>query len=425
MKIKKTILVTLLSLPLLVGCGEENLEGTEGLTAALEYGRNHSVEIYGDVYYIFGDTDSQDETLAFTLSNTFTDKVLINTITYKFDLGINNSYESTSSTTLFAKDDGNTYYRSIDLQNTVTDTAVTDSSTNLPVNFSENYSSPLKTLKFSDLVALDDQYLVKPQVATSFAQAVTLSTLSIKKVTLTHDKGKFDYLEITTNSSSSIVSGISASYRYELRFKWDVKASEPVVTPYEHYAAHDKLETALFNLDRSIKNKNFLTTSNVSQTSGSATYYTYSTDAAIYSDAKDSYGRTYGAKRSGSYWYEFVVTKAGEDDQSIKTYDEDAISEEAIFPRYRYAAIELFKPSEDGKSFTAYPKFAQYFVYLLAPAFEASSYAENVSSVTINLNDKYEFDSLVISYLDYYNSVSGTVTVTYSNFGETELPITL
>lgn len=419
MKKNKLLLVTLISLPLLAGCGEKT-ENT--LMGAIEYARNHTFEVYGDVYYVFGAGDNQDETLAFKISNIFDTKILANKITYIFELGTE-SFEQVSENIVFAKDDGNAYSRMVNLSNEVVDVPITDSK-DKNVVFEDSYSNPFKNIGYSNFMQLPEteSYILKPQISTDFCVNILKQDIKCRKAYLTFDDGKFDYLEIATQSSSSLVSGMSASYRYELRFKWDVHTSEPDVKPYPHYDAHDTLKNALFNLNRKINNHNFTATTNLTASGASVEHHFYATEGNIYSDYADSSNKTYGARKDGNYWYEYVIKDAGKDTQSVTVYSEDPFDGTLVYPQYLAAATELFEPDESGKLFTVYPEFAQAMTYYLAPFTDSYGYAQNISSVAVKLDNSNAFESLIITCSDSYTS-SSTATITYSDFGSTELPI--
>ena len=420
MKFNKKIILSLAVLfPLLSGCdGQEN----NTLSNALEYARNHTFEIYGDVYTVQEAGGETSEVLLYKISNVFDTKILDNKITYIYNYGAE-SYEQLEQNVVFAKDDGFAYYRTINLQNEVVDLAITDNDKN--VEFDGNYTAPFGDLNYSDLMAIDrgdfTQYIVKPQISTNFCKKILMQDIKCKRAYFTFENGKFDYLEVTTQSGSSIVAGITNYYRYELRFKWDAHTTMPEIKPYEHYASHDVLKSALFNINRSISNQNFTATTKLSNGSASTEFHYYATENNVYSDYAGSSNVTIGARKDGQYWYQYTVKDAGKETQTITIYDESPFNGDLVFPQYTKPAVELFKPDSTGKVFTAYPEFAQTITYYLAPFTESSSYASNIESISIKLNDSNAFDSLIISFSDY--STSYVATVTYSEFGTTEVPV--
>ena len=121
MKFNKKIILSLAVLfPLLSGCdGQEN----NTLSNALEYARNHTFEIYGDVDTVQEAGGETSEVWLYKISNVFDTKILDNKITYIYNYGAE-SYEQLEQNVVFAKDDGFAYYRTINLQNEVVDLAM-------------------------------------------------------------------------------------------------------------------------------------------------------------------------------------------------------------------------------------------------------------------------------------------------------------
>lgn len=415
---KKLVLSLAILLPTLAGC--DNSKNT--LSNALEYARNHTFEIYGDVYSVQDAGGVTNEVLLYKISNIFDTKILDNKITYIYDYG-NQSFEQIDQNVIFAKEDGFAYYRTINLSNEVVDLPVTDNDKN--VEFEGNYTAPFVDLNYTDLMEIDrgdfSQYIVKPQVSKAFCQKLLMQNITCKKAYFTFENGKFDYFEATTQSGDSIVSGISNSYRYELRFKWDEHTSMPEVNPYEHLPAHDNLKTALFNINRSIANQNFTALTKLNNGSTTTEFHYFATENNIYSDYPNYGNVTIGARKDGQYWYQYNVKDAGKETQSITLYDENPFDGELVFPQYTKPAVELFEPDSTGKIFTAYPEFAQILTYYFAPFTESDSYASNIDSLSIKLNDNNAFESLIISFSDY--TTSYTATVSYSEFGTTEIPV--
>lgn len=414
---KAKVLLPLIFLFPLLGACDENLPNT--LNGALDYARTHTFEVYGDAYYVYGAGNNYDETLMFKISNTFDEKVLDNKITYIYQIGTD-TYESVSQNTVFAKDDGYSYYRTVDLTNSVVDIPVTDDN-DKNVVFADEYSNPFKDLNYENILANDDQYMIiDPKVKNSFCLNILKQSISARKAYITFDKGRFDYLEITTSSSSSISSEISAYYRYELRFKWNAKAKEPEVKPYEHYASQEKLQTALYTLNRSINGHNYTATTEWQESTGKSTSKFYAVEGKVYSD-RITNNASYGAIKNGNYWYQVYISNPNTDKEKVTIYDENPFNGDLIYSQYMKAAVELYEPDETGKVFTIYPEFAQLMTYYLAPYCDITLYVEDVTELSIKLDDSYKFESLNIAFADSYGN-SCSVKVTYDDFNSTEIP---
>lgn len=425
------LLLPLLSLSLLASCtGNTEVSSSSssiwtgtGLAGALEYARSHSVGVEGKVYTVYDTYTSEDyDVAAYDLHNIFDEKVISSKLVYHYEIE-DESFEETSSATYFEKDDGYTYRRGITLKNEVVDEAVTNSSGD-KLKFSEHFASPLKSLEYSNFVKLNDEFLLKPQYSTDFALSLTQQSISATKVLFSIKDGKFSKITITTSASSTMVSGVYTSYRFELNFNWDEKGEVPNITPFEHKDEHDTLESALYNLDRKLsKASSYKAAITEYTTEGNGASNFYFVDNVCYYDGSDSYGNTYGARKIGSYYYEYVVKTASDGTYTVTTYDEDAISEEEILPQWRAFAVEFFDLKEGTNTYVSKDGIAQNIVSYIVPFVEADYYASYVTEIRINLSAKGEFSSVEIDFSDYVNSLSGTTNITYEGFGETELPI--
>lgn len=139
----------------------------------------------------------------------------------------------------------------------------------------------------------------------------------------------------------------------------------------------------------------------------------------------DSYGNTYGARKIGSYYYEYVVKPTSNGSYTITTYDEDAISEEKILPQWTIFAPEFFDLKEGTNTYVSKDGIAQNIVGYIIPFVEADYYESYVTEIRITLSSNGSFSFAEIDFSDYMNSLSGTTTITYEGFGDTQLPIEL
>lgn len=430
MKKSLLILVPLMSLAL-IGCdnntsGSNNsIEPSSGnsLVDALKYSRGHYFGVSGKVYTTYDSGDQQTDIESFDIHNIFNEKVVTNNLVYHYELD-DEILDDPYSYTYFAKEDGYAYQRELTLQNKVEDTPVSTRTSN-KIKFDEYFVSPFKTLQYSDLIKINDEYLIKPQVSSTFATSIALQTLTANKVLLSVKNNKFDKVTIYTSSSSTMISGVYSSYRFELDFNWDEETSIPDIKPFDDKVdGLDILDDALSNLNFSLKN-NFTAKTSLTTGSGNSIGHFYATKDAVYSDAVDSNNRTYGYRKLGNYFYEFMVSTSSGGEQKITTYDEDSIDEDILYPNYLGFSSALFEVSADKKTFTAREGFESGIIGLIAPCTEASYYSAYITTLEIRLDSSNKFESLYFEYYDSINNISGKTTITYENIGSTELPISL
>ena len=424
------LLLPVIGSSFLIGCANktptdssEEVTGS-GLSGALEYARNHSVGVEGKVYTIYDGTDEKVDIASFDLHNIFDETIISSEIVYHYDMG-SDSFDETKAVTYFAKDDGYTYRRGLTVQNEVIDEEVLNSKGE-KIKFADSFSSPLKSLEYSHFVKLGDDFLLKPQYSKAFAMTLTQQTISAKKVLFTIENGKFSTITISCDSTSGVVAGLYSSYRFELNFIWDEKGEIPDIKAFEHKDEHDALELALHNLKRTLKNADSYTAlSSLSTTSGKGATHYYVTDGAVYNDAADSYGNTYGARKIGQYYMEYVCKFASDGTYTITTYDEDSISEDELLGDWEGFAPEFFDKKEGSNTFVSKEGIAQNIVSFIVPYLEKDYYVIFANEIRINLNNRDAFQSVEIDFNDYQNGISGTTTITYENIGETTLPIEL
>lgn len=419
MKKSLLVLVPLLSI-FLVSCGNNN--SGDSLVNALVHSRENEFGISGKVYTTYNNGGEEIDIESFDIHNIFNEKVVTNNLVYHYEIE-DEIFDDPYSYTYFAKDDGYAYQRELTLQNKVEDIPVSNRSSD-KVKFEDYFSSPFKNLVYSDLIKLNDEYLLKPNVSSTFATSLALQNISARKVLLSVKNNKFNKVVIYTDSSSTLISGVYSSYRFELTFNWKEKTKIPEIKPFNDKAdGLDLLEDALSNLSFSL-GKNFTAKTSL-EASGNSVGYFYATNDAVYSNAVDSSNSSYGYKKQGQYFYEFKVTTSSSGEQTVKVYDDDSIDEDLLYPDYLGFSSALFEVSKDKKTFTAREGFESGIISLIAPCTEASYYAAYITTLEIRLNSSNKFDSLYFEYYDTLNSISGKVTITYENIGSTELPIVL
>lgn len=428
---KKTLPILLLSSFIslsLASCGEsEEISSTPtsyygtGLAGALAHSKANTFKVSGAAITIYDGEAENEDNLFYTISNTFSDGVLSSVLTYRYHLQDEETVEVPFEVTYFAKEDGFTYQRGLTLQNTVVDEMVKTSSGG-GILFEENFASPFKELSYTDFVSLDEGYLVKPGVSSSFARSLTQQNLYVNKVVLGVEEDRFSSIDIYTKSQSSSIGSIYSSLHLKLTLSWGEVASIPDVKPYEKTANHEKLDDAFYALDRSLGKKNFTAVTNMVNSAGAATGLTYYTKEAVYSDSTDSSGLSHGYKKSGSSYYEFTLKQSESGENTFNFYDEDPIKESQIFPDFRSFSSALFESNDAGTVFELHSEFGAGVLSKIAPALQKDYYASYFASLTIRLDSKGSFASMEIGYYDYYNTITGTATVTYQDIGATILP---
>ena len=415
------------SVTLLASCGGGDASSSgrgTGLADALAFARENSFGITGTAYTAFDALTSEkggEEFASYELHNVFSEGILSSEVVYHYDIGDGHPFDDTVSATYFAKEDGLTYRRGLTVQNQVMDDVVKSSSTGKSLVFKEHFDSPMKTLKYSDFVSLNGQFLLKPQVAKTFALSLTQQSISAQKVLFDLKDGKLSDVTIFTSSASTSIGGVYSSQRLELHFNWGEVGKIPDIKPYAHESVHDTLELGLYNLGRQLKSKNYTVTTDLETQEGKAVGHYYATPECVYSDATDGVS-SYGATKVGTGFYEFSVTTNSSGEQKVTIYDENPISESDLFPSFSSFAPELFV-SEDGKKFTCRPGIEKNVILLFVPYTEASYYASFVSELRFNLDAKGAFMNAEIDYYDYQNMVQGTATLTYGSFDETVVPV--
>ena len=447
MKKSLLVLVPLLSI-LLVGCDRNNsnsgsvqpsisvppsasnststnVSTGNSLAEALAHSREHYFGVKGQVITTYNNGSEQVDIESYDLHNIFNEKIVTNNLVYHYEID-EETFDDPYSYTYFAKDDGYTYQRELTLKNEVKDIPVSNRTSD-KVKFDEYFASPFKSLTYSDLVKLGDQYLIKPKISTTFATSLVLKDVTATKVLLSVKDNKFDKVTIYTSSSSTIVSGVSSSYRFELTFNWDEETSIPEITPFdENVDGLDVLEDALTNISYSLNlNKNFTAKTTLEESAGTSVGYYYATKDAVYSNAVDSSNSSYGVKKEGNYFYKFKVATSSSGEQKITIYDDDSIDENLLYPNYLGFSTALFEVSNDKKTFTAHEGFESAIISLIAPYTEARYYAQYITLLEIKLNAANKFESLNFEYYDSINNIRGKATITYENIGSTELPIQL
>lgn len=447
MKKSLLVLVPLLSI-LLVGCDRNNsnsgsvqpsisvppsasnststnVSTGNSLAEALAHSREHYFGVKGQVITTYNNGSEQVDIESYDLHNIFNEKIVTNNLVYHYEID-EETFDDPYSYTYFAKDDGYTYQRELTLKNEVKDIPVSNRTSD-KVKFDEYFASPFKSLTYSDLVKLDDQYLIKPKISTTFATSLVLKDVTATKVLLSVKDNKFDKVTIYTSSSSTIVSSVSSSYRFELTFNWDEETSIPEITPFdENVDGLDVLEDALTNISYSLNlNKNFTAKTTLEESAGTSVEYYYATKDAVYSNAVDSSNSSYGVKKEGNYFYKFKVATSSSGEQKITVYDDDSIDENLLYPNYLGFSTALFEVSNDKKTFTAHEGFESAIISLIAPYTKARYYAQYITLLEIKLNAANKFESLNFEYYDSINNIRGKATITYENIGSTELPIQL
>lgn len=430
---KKTLPILLLSSFIalsLASCGENDGSSSSstsasyygtGLAGALAHSKANTFKVSGAAITIYDGESENEENLFYTISNTFSDGVLSSVLTYRYHLEDEETVEVPFEVTYFAKEDGFTYQRGLTLQNTVVDEMVKTSSGG-GILFEENFASPFKELSYTDFVSLDDGYLVKPNASSSFARSLTQQNLYVKKVVLGVEDDRFSSVDIYTDSQSSSIGSIYSSLHLKLTLSWGEVASIPDVKPYEKTVNHQKLDDAFYALDRSLGKKNFTAVTNMVNSAGAATGLTYYTKEAVYSDSTDSSGLSHGYKKSGSSYYEFTLKQSESGQNTFNFYDEDPIKESQIFPDFRSFSSALFESNDAGTVFELHSEFGAGVVSKIAPALQKDYYATYFASLTIRLDAKGAFSSMEIGYYDYYNTITGTATVTFQDIDATILP---
>lgn len=420
---KNLVIIPLILLTLLTGCDKQTSSSSQTantLTNALNYSKEHSFAVHGKVYTTYQSGDESYDLASFDIYNIFDEGFISSKLIYHYQLD-DTTFDDEYNATYFAKEDGYTYKRELTLKNIVEDTPVSNKNGD-KIKFNDNFVSPFLDLKYANFVKMDDTFLLKPQVSTSFATTLTQQRIVAKKTIFKLNDGKFSSLIISTDSSSTTISGIYASYRYELNFSWDIKGEIPNIEPFKHEAYHDDLENALFTLNRDLSKKNFTATTNVNINGQESTGSFYATADAIYSTATDSLNKTYGVKKEGSSYYEFAISTDSEGNQTVTVYDEDPIDGNIIYPQYNAFAPELF--TKVNNEFVAASGTESAIINLIAPFTEVNYYTNYITSLKIILNNN-KFDSLYFEYYDYQNNINGKATITYKDIGSTELPITL
>ena len=425
---KNYIWLALCGLLVLGGCNQketstsnstsEKPQVTNDLNAALQYAKNHSFSVFGDIYSVFEQYGG--EIKMSYLNNSFADGIISNQKAYYYD---ENELSEEAESIYYKKADGKTYYKTITLKNEVAELEyLVDGKS---VLFDDNFHNPFKKLKYSDFVEgkTESEFILKPSSVNAFAQLLTHTSLSCKNITFVIENNQFSSVLIETYASVGSL-GLNTAEKYDLDFLYDISLEIPTLTPFEHKKEHDQLEIVCKSLNDQLSSLNYtatITTSNLDGTQVSSQTSYYVVQEALYHDSPDSYGRCLGVVLQNDGLHEFY-TEGLEESKNIVVSEEKLDGTRKDYePNYTGFASELFDC--EGNTYYVKDAFVPYITYLLAPYTIRDYLAYFAFECMIQLDNLGGFKNLVIRYSDTMYMQSGMVQVSYHHFNTTNLPI--
>ncbi len=382
---------------------------------ALQYVKNHTFSLEGDVNMVFDEYGDTIGTKSNHVKSAFNESIVSFSNSYYYEISDDETISMDSTGyTVFEKEDGKAYVRTITMQNKVKDVVYTDDNEQ-PIIFKDYFYNPFKDLKFSDFTRSGNNVLLKTTkrdtlASKLFPQADMIYFSSGDTLSFTVKDDKFDTL--TFDVSAGFLD-FSVSYRYTLQFTYDVELEIPNITPYPHRDEHDDLKEALDKLQDSIRDLNYTTFVSLDGVSSFNIYETYNT---IYTSAVDETGYTYGLveENDGMYYFNYDGEKVTID------HSENYGEREYYEPSFLNFAPEFFTLYDDGKYYVE-DAFVASVALLIAPFNLQYSFYNNAYTIAITL-DNGEISTIEVSFFDMNYFSSGTYTLEYGAFGTTHLP---
>ncbi len=283
-----------------------------------------------------------------------------------------------------------------------------------------DFYNPFNYLKAEDFryVGENTFELIDKELAKKVATALSGWEESIEKFTITVDEeGKiilvsFDTCEINLFDDLSYYS----SYEFDVLDHGTADIDHTLLKPYEREESHNELELALQNAEKATNYK--IRHLDVEVGYEDVDYNVYVTESAIYSDCIGWEGG-YVLKGNYIYPYSYIV-------EENKAILEDAIVDnktmediQAIFTGFK---VELFESKGDGVFVLRDAEFASTIAQYFAEGFDEMKQYSFATDLTVTIKDGVLYQ-VAFGYSTY--GITAHVTLTYSDFDNTTLPISL
>ena len=317
-------------------------------------------------------------------------------------------------TIYFAKENGKTYSRTINLKNEVEDIPLLSSGESVP--FHENFPNPFSILTFSDILHYEDTYLIKPKKISDFTLYALHQSVSPTKVSLTMEDGTFTKMSVETSSSSGL-GGVFLSYRYDFTIEYGTEIEIPSLSPFVHEEGHDLLKEKLLELHQKVQERNYTIQMHYEPEEGISDFSYYVTDKGELDSSTDSTGQLFGLLRQHDGYHLFSYL-----DGAIRIDEETVYEEEEIALDLHSFAPELFFVEEDR--YLLREDYASELSQLVVPFLYRDYVSAYASAMEIVL-DSRQVEKITIDIVDADNLITGTLTMSFSDFGTTSWPITI
>ena len=317
-----------------------------------------------------------------------------------------------TETIYFAKENGKTYSRQINLDNEVEDVPLLSGGES--VAFAENFPNPFSVLKFSDILSYENTYLLKPNAISTFSLYALHQSVSPTKIELSMEEGRFTHIRIETSTYGGL-GGVGLSYRYDLAIRYDTPISAPELTPYPTEEEHATLEAALARLDEKVAGHNYTIEMKLDAGSGAVPFAYYVTEEGHLDTSIDSSGAIQGLIRQHDGYHYFTYASGTATIDDSEAYDLDEI--ELDFLSF---APELFV--SQGKSFHSRSGYAASLSTMVAPMLYRDYLASCATDVEIAVEGE-DVRSLEIFFVDLNNMISGSLSMSFTDFQKTTWPI--
>lgn len=453
MKTKKiTLVLSLLSVLSLAGCGEEEAAGSSpddnvqvSIRRALLKAKGN-VNFAGDVSSIYiEDSESGDEgTMDFTIGeNVFEWKK-----TFK---DINNS-ERIFEYSFEANENGNLAYKKLNLQNEVELQEYSGLGAKKALKYTDYCLNPFKNIEPADLTLIEGRYFISEKKVSSFNGLMSLNTttnynfydVEASSVSLTLNGDEFKDIVITTKPRKDI-SMNPADFILDASFTlyYPAEVTPEVVTKREHKAEHDNLKKALEALQKKLEGQNYTITTRDVTSDGEIdmTYNTFATADAFYCDfrpAIENYCLGYNKGNDGKFhWFRYylfdnknpkgeIINKKGDVVYFNPIYNpKNAIHErKELEPDFLSFAVEFFNKTAKGNFVCSNADVVDAIHRYISPFYDKQDEYYTADKVFFNMNAEGEIETWGFRAESPIEDSVDTFTFTLKDIGTTVLPMT-
>lgn len=380
---------------------------------ALNHIKFSSFSADGDVYQVFSEFDDSEIKLQH-LTSSFKDGIYSLKTDYIYEeFGFSETYVDT----YYKGENGYAYTKELGIDNKVKEYPLTDNLGNY-INFDDNYKNPFSNLRYTDFIVDGNHLVLKPKAQEKFLKHLLQWDSQATKTVFSIENDMFSAVEITTNSTSSSI-GFASSYVFKMQFLYDINLSIPNIEPFQTKEEHLALKNALVKLADQMKDNNYTVVSDVIFTGSAASRLNYYvTNDAIYSDAQDENGYSYGAKKEENSMHEFYYDKTSLNVNYLDSF----LPFEDFYLDYSTFAAELFDYDQIEKVYYLKDSYLRKIIRFITPYTESLYYSNYGYSLSVSLDAEGNFNNLHIQYSDSENMLNGESIITIEKIDSTALP---